>query len=162
MKLARPGLLALVALPLLGAEGGGCSADREVPVTVVRGGAQCGGAAEGPSVRRLGGPAELASAFSTELGGAPAAADFDAAVVLLVAAGQRPTAGYAVELLSAKAPVKDGVAVLQVALRAPPEGAVTAQVVTSPCLVVALPRAGLGEVRVVDAARAPLGAVALR
>jgi hypothetical protein len=35
-------------------------------------------------------------------------------------------------------------------------------VVTSPCLVVAVPLAGLGEVRVADAARAVLGTVALR
>ena len=122
MKLARAGLLAMLALPLLGAEGKGCAADREVPVTVVRGGAQCGGDAAGPSVRRLASAAELQAAFSTELGAAAPAADFEGAAVLLVAAGQRPTAGHAVELLSAKAPVKDGVALVQVALRGPPAG----------------------------------------
>jgi protease stability complex PrcB-like protein len=162
VKLARAGLWTLVALPLLGAEGGACSPDREVPVTVLRGGAQCGGAAAGPSVRRLGSAEELTAAFAGELGGAAPAVDFEAVAVLLVAAGQRPTAGHAVELAAPRAAVKDGVALVQVALRAPGPGAMTAQVVTSPCLVVALPRAGLGEVRVADGARAVLGSAALR
>lgn len=162
MKLARAGLLTMLALPLLGAEGKGCAADREVPVTVVRGGAQCGGDAAGPSVRRLASAAELQAAFSAELGAAAPAVDFEGAAVLLVAAGQRPTAGHAVELLSARAPVKDGVALVQVALRGPPAGTMAAQVVTSPCLVVALPRAGLAEVKVVNGEPAVLGGVALR
>lgn len=162
MKLARAGLVTVLALPLLGAEGGGCSPDRQVPVTVVRGGAQCGGDAAGPAVRRLGSAAELAAAFAAEVGGAVPAADFEGSAVLLVASGQRPTAGHAVELLAAKAPVKDGVALVQVALRAPPAGALTAQVVTSPCLVVALPRAGLAEVKVAEGERAVLGGVSLR
>lgn len=162
MKLARAGLALMLALPLLGAEGKGCSADREVPVAVIRGGAQCGGEAAGPSVRRLASAEELAAAFSAELGAAAPAADFEGAAVLLVASGQRPTAGHAVELLAPRAPVKDGVAVVQVALRAPAPGAVAAQVVTSPCLVVAVPRAGLAEVKVADGERAVLGGVSLR
>lgn len=155
-------LLFALSLPLLGAEGGGCSGDREVPVTVVRGGAQCGGAAEGPSVRRLASAAELAGAFAGELGGPPPPVlDFREAAVLLVASGRRPTAGHAVELAAPKAPVKGGVALVQVTLRAPEPGAITAQVVTSPCLVVALPAAGLAEVKVADGTRA-IGAVPLK
>lgn len=161
MRRARAGLLALVALPLLGAEGGGCSPDREVAVTVVRAGTQCGGPAAGPAVRRLGSPAELAAAFAGELGAPPPEADLEGAVVLLVAAGQRPTGGHAVELAAPTAPVKGGVALVRVVLRAPAPGAMTAQVLTSPCLVVSLPRAGLGEVRVAEGARGLLGVVPL-
>lgn len=160
MTRRRAGLLALVALPLLGAEGKGCAADREVPVTVIRGGARCG--AEAPTVRRLATPEALAAALPAGIGEAAPAADFEGAAVLLVAVGQRPTAGYEVELAAPRAPVKDGVALVRVAVRAPPPGAMVAQVLTNPCLVVALPRAGLGEVKVADAAGALLGEVALK
>ena len=153
-------LVALAALPLLAAEGRGCAADREVPVAVVRGGAACGG--DAPAVRRLSSPEALAAAFPAGPGGAAPAADFEGGAVLLVAAGQRPTAGFELTLASPRAPVKDGVALVRVAVREPPPGAVVAQVVTSPCLVVALPRAGLAEVKVADGAGALLGSVALR
>ena len=129
---------------------------------MVRAGAQCGGAAVGPSVRRLGSAAELAAAFAGELGAAAPAADFEGAAVLLVSSGQQPTAGHAVELAAPRAPVKGGVALVQVALRAPAPGAAAAQVITSPCLVLALPRAGLAEVKVADGERALLGAASLR
>jgi hypothetical protein len=145
--------MVVAAMPLFGAEGRSCSPDREVPVMVIRGGSQCGGDAAAPSVRRLASRTELDAAFSSsELGGAPApAVDFDGAAVLLIASGQRPTAGHAVELAAPKAPVKGGAALVQVTLRSPDAGAFTAQVVTSPCLVVALPKAGLGEVKVAAA-----------
>lgn len=161
MRSLRAGLVGMLALPLLGAEGGGCSPDRQVPVTVVRAGAQCGGAAEGPSVRRLVSVADLAEAFASGLGAAPIVVDFEASVVLLVASGQRPTAGHAVELASPTAPAKGKMALVQVRIATPAPGAMAAQVVTSPCLVVALPKAGLAEVKVAEGERAVLGAVSL-
>lgn len=160
MTRRRAGLLALAALPLLAAEGRGCAADREVPVAVVRGGARCGG--DAPSVRRLASPEALGAAFPAGLGEAAPSADFERAAVLLVAVGQRPTAGYGVELAAERAPVKDGVALVRVTVREPAAGAMVAQVVTSPCLVVTLPRAGLAEVKVADGAGALLGSVPLR
>jgi len=153
-------LAALLALPLLGAEGGGCNPDRELPVTVLRGGPQCGGSGTAPSVRRLGSAAELAALFSTELGGAPLpAVDWAQTAVLVVAGGQRPTAGHAVELAAPRAPAKGAVALVQVTLRAPPAGALAAQVMTSPCLVVALPAAGLTEVKVAEKGSSDTGAL---
>jgi hypothetical protein len=87
--------------------------------------------------------------------GAPAVAapgvDFARDGVVLVAMGRRSTAGYALALASRRAEVKGGVATLSVRFEEPAPGAVLAQVVTSPCLLVALPRKGLREVRVVDA-----------
>lgn len=160
MSSLRAGLVAMLALPLLGAEGGGCSPDRQVPLAVVRAGVQCGGAAAGPSVRRLVSVADLAEAFGSSLGAAPIVVDFEASAVLLVAAGQRPTAGYAVSLTSPSAPAKGGVALVEVKVDVPAPGAMVAQVVTSPCLVVALPKAGLTEVKVA-ADSALLGAVKL-
>jgi hypothetical protein len=145
---------AAVAL-LGGAEGGGCKADREVPVEVVRGGAQCGGEGEGISARVIRSEEELRRAFPAVLGGEPgardaAAPDFTRELVLLVSAGRRPTAGHALELARPTAPVKGKIAAIQVKLSAPERGAMTAQVTTSPCLVVKLPGEGIAEVKVAD------------
>jgi hypothetical protein len=152
----------LGALLLLGAKGGGCHGDREVEVTVVRGGAQCGGEGEGPSARRLASAGDLAAAFASELGGEAPALDFAKDAVVLVAAGRKPTAGFGVELAAPKAPAKGGVAALQIRLTRPDPAALVAQVVTSPCLVVRLPREGLTEIQIVDAERKVIASVGLR
>lgn len=152
----------VLALVLLGGAGpGGCPGDREVAVRSLGGGARCGGE-EGPRVRRVASAADLARILSPGLGPAePApAVDFAREVVLLVGMGQRPTAGHGVELLSPAAPVKEGVAGVRVAFRSPAAGAMTAQVITSPCLLVALSRDGLRGVAVLEGERV-VGSVAL-
>lgn len=135
-----------------------CAHARPLPATVVRSGMQCGGAAEGVSARWLGTESALREALVLEapLGVAPAApaVDFSRSGVILVAMGQRPTAGYAISLAEPRAEVRDGVATLVVTLEEPAPDAMLAQVITSPCLLVSLPREGLREVRVVDAAGA--------
>jgi PrcB C-terminal len=144
-----PGVLAAVVLA--GAGGGSCG-DREVAVRTVGAGLQCGGTAEGVSVRRLGSGEDVQAALAAGLVASPAAPamDFAEDVVVLVSAGQKPTAGYAIELASDKAPVKDGAAGVRVRFKGPAEGMMNAQVVTSPCLVVALPAKGLTGVGVLD------------
>ena len=148
-----PGLLGV--LLLVGAGPGGCSSEREVAVRLLGVGPQCGGAGAGPRARRLASATEVAAALSPGLGEPQAtpAVDWGAEAVVLVAMGQRPTAGHGVELASRKAPVKDGAAGLRVTFSSPPAGALTAQVMTSPCLVVALPRQGLRAVAVLDGDR---------
>jgi hypothetical protein len=161
---------AFAALLLSGAEGGGCKADREVPVEVVRAAPACGGEREGVSVRRLASAEELRAALplETRLGGSEgagseaAAPDFSREVVLLVAMGQQRTAGYAIELARPVALVKGSVAGLQVILRSPEPGSVTAQVLTSPCLVVKLAKEGLDEVKVAGEDRKVLAEVKLK
>jgi PrcB C-terminal len=160
---------ALASVALLGAEGR-CGADREVPVEVVRATAQCGDEGEGVTVRRLASDRELRGEgrLEDEIRGAARrqlegpSPDFDREAVLLVSMGRQPSAGYAVELARPVALVKGEVAGLQVALRRPAPGAITAQVLTAPCLVVKLPRQGLAEVKVADADGNVLGAVKLR
>jgi hypothetical protein len=137
----------------------GCAHSGPVPATTLRGGAQCGGAAAEPSARWLASEAELRQALAAEgpLGAQvalPAGVDFARDGVVLVAMGRRATAGYGVGLESEQVQVKGGVATLVVRFDEPPPGAIMAQVITSPCLLVALPREGLREVRVVDAAGA--------
>jgi hypothetical protein len=133
----------------------GCAHARGVPAVAVRGGAQCGGAGATPTARWI--PSEAAARQALGLGavldGPPPASlgvDFGRDGAVLVAMGRRPTAGYEIALASPRAEVKDGVATIAVRFEEPPQGAVLAQVVTSPCLLVVLPREGLREVRVVD------------
>jgi hypothetical protein len=170
---SRPGAAvracaALAAVVLLGAKGR-CGTDREVPVEVVVAASQCGGDGEGVTVRRLASDQELrGEARADEIRGSARqqlegpAPDFERDAVLLVSMGQQRSAGYAVELARPVALVKDEVAGLQVNLRRPAPGAMTAQVLTSPCLVVKLPREGLAEVRVADGDGKILGAVDLK
>jgi hypothetical protein len=147
---AVAGLLAV--LLLAGAGPGGCSADREVAVRSLGSGQQCGGSGEGPSARRLTSSAEVAAALSPGLGAAvaPPAVNWGGEAVLLVSGGQHSTPGFGVELGATRAQVKDGAAGLQVRFSAPPAGLVGAQLMTSPCLLVALPREGIATVALLD------------
>lgn len=159
--IGRAAAAGVLGIALLGGAGPGCPGDREVAVRSLGGGAQCGGEA-GPRVRRVASAADLARLLSPGLGPpqpAPAV-DWTREAVLLVGMGQRPTAGHGVELLSPAAPVKEGVAAVRVAFRSPAADAMTAQVITSPCLVLALPREGLRGVALLEGERV-VGSVAL-
>jgi hypothetical protein len=145
-------------LLLAGAEGKGCRGDREVAVRVVASDLQCGGVAEGVSVRRLATPLMLTAAMGGAAGGT---ADFEKEVVVLISAGRKPTAGFGLALASDKAPVKDGAAGVRIRFTSPDAGMMAAQVVTSPCLVVALPGDGLDTVGVLEGDK-PVARVTLR
>ena len=143
---------------LAGADGKGCKADREVPVRLVASDLHCGGSATGVSVQRLASPEALASAMGGAAGGT---ADFGKEVVVIITAGQKPTAGYGLTLASDRAPVKDKAAGVRVTFTAPAPGMMAAQVMTSPCLVVALPGEGLELVGVLEGDK-PVARVSLR
>lgn len=68
--------------------------------------------------------------------------NFDKWVVAGAFLGRRPTAGYSIDLVRDEAVAKAGDSwlVLDVVVNEPPEGAVTAQVLTSPYVLVRLPR----------------------
>lgn len=151
----RGAALGLLGVLLAGAGPDGCSGEREVEVRPIGVGIQCGGPGEGPSARRLVTSSEVAAALSPELGPGPAlpALDWGTQAVVLVAGGRRTSAGYGVALASTRAQVKDGAAGLRVTFSSPPAGTLSAQVMTSPCLVVALPRHGLTTVAVLDGER---------
>jgi hypothetical protein len=150
--------LLAAAVLLAGAEGGGCRGDRDVPVRVVASDMQCGGEGEGVSARRLASAADLAAAMA----GAPAGtADFAKEAVILVAAGRKSTAGHGIALAADKAPVKDEIAGVRVTRTSPASGTMNAQVVTSPCIVVALPLEGLGAVGVIEGDQ-PVAKVSLK
>jgi PrcB C-terminal len=66
------------------------------------------------------------------------AVDFSSEMVVGVFLGTRPTAGFAAEIMGYRA--ADGDLVIQYRESAPPRGAITAQVLTSPFHLVVVPR----------------------
>lgn len=84
---------------------------------------------------------------------------FEREVVAAAFLGRRPTAGYGIRLTGA---MRDGDRlVVVVERRAPPAGAITAQVITSPYCLVRLFRGGWRAVRFVDPEGRRLAEVAL-
>jgi hypothetical protein len=78
------------------------------------------------------------------------AVDFSREAVLLIAMGQRPSAGYGLNL-AGEATLRDGVLTVPVDWREPPPGYLRAQVVTSPCLLLKVPAVDLiSHLRVMD------------
>ena len=142
-----PGLL------LLAGCAGGSSTSGEIPVKVVTEGPYCGDDKAGVTV--IADAAAWGDASPATEIGAPADSppvDFTRAVLVRIGMGQRPTAGYGLTLARDRAGHRDGTAVIRVRWRQPEPDALQAQVVTQPCLLVRLPRAGIGRVRVVDEA----------
>jgi hypothetical protein len=81
--------------------------------------------------------------------------DGDDPLLVAVSRGPQPTAGYSLALDSAT--LDHGTAVLTVRWETPAAGSMQAQVITHPCLVVAVPRAPVERVRVVDQSEAVIG-----
>ncbi|HEY6005941.1 MAG TPA: protease complex subunit PrcB family protein [Anaeromyxobacter sp.] len=149
------GRLALAAAGLFAA----CAAHRprgpsSVTASVVRAGAQCGGEASGPSARWIGSEGAFRAAMGAGgvFGTEAATPDFRKEGVLAVFMGQRPTAGYGLALHDPTVVIQDGVGKVVVRLEEPQPGAMVAQVLTSPCLLIRMPKQGIRQLRVVDPA----------
>ena len=76
----------------------------------------------------------------------PPEVDFENYGVLLVELGQRPTAGYQLSLASPRMVMDKGDGVVTLAVQEP-TGGMVAQVITSPCILVSVPRADYRMVR---------------
>ena len=70
--------------------------------------------------------------------------------VFVISMGLRPTAGYRLSLAHTRARLEHGVATIPLTWHEPATGAITAQVITHPCLVVALEKRRYAAVRAVD------------
>jgi hypothetical protein len=148
--------LALAAAVLLTA----CASQRprgpaKVTASVLRAGTQCGGEVTGPSARWISTEGVLRAAMGP--GGAfgvqaDMPVDFRKEGVLAVYMGQRSTGGYALALHDPEVAIQDHVGTVVVRFEEPPPGGMVTQVITSPCLLLRLPRAELRQVRVVDPA----------
>jgi hypothetical protein len=82
-------------------------------------------------------PGDLASALNSER-------------VFVISMGLRPTAGHSLSLAQKRARLEHGVVTIPVVWHEPVPGAITAQVITQPCLIVALEKRRYAGVRVVD------------
>jgi hypothetical protein len=78
----------------------------------------------------------------------PPSVDFSQSLVLFVSAGEKPTAGFSVELVGVRRR-KDTLEV-EVLLIEPAEGSFQAQVVTHPYLIVTTPRAAYERIELVN------------
>ena len=78
------------------------------------------------------------------------AVDFSKDMVVAVFLGSRPTAGYGVEIVGTKE--VDGALVIQYRQKQPPAGAITAQVITTPYVIVTMPQRA-GDVKFEKAAQ---------
>ena len=121
---------------------------REVNVRTLTSGLQCG-KSKGVTIVELGSreelgvqqpallPGDLASAFSSER-------------IFVISMGLHPTAGYSLSLAHARARLEYDVVTIPLIWHEPARGAITAQVITQPCLIVALEKRQYAGVRVVD------------
>jgi PrcB C-terminal len=86
----------------------------------------------------------------------PAADDVDANVdfgderIIVVSMGTKPTAGYSIDVAAGAARLRGDTLEIDADWLEPAEGAVVAQVLTSPCIALAVPAADFDRVRVVD------------
>ena len=80
---------------------------------------------------------------------------------VLVELGAQPSAGYGVLLDREVADISGGTATVAVRVERPAPGSMSAAVVTSPCLLLHVPKGPYTRVRVVDAGGVELGTVAV-
>lgn len=66
--------------------------------------------------------------------------DYDKQSLILYALGQKPTAGYSIELYREEASIKEKTLYLPVRVKSPEPGSFHAQVITSPCQIYSLLR----------------------
>jgi hypothetical protein len=150
-----PTWMALMILPM----SAGCAqmeagADVALPVQALYGDSQCAGL-ERPTVIWIA-DVQTWRSWHKRISSArlpappPPAVDFSREGVLILAMGSRSTAGYGLSLAEKSAVVRDGVLTVWVDWGEPPPGALLAQVMTSPCLLVKVPAASFSRIRVVD------------
>jgi len=123
-------------------------------IRVLHSSSQCiAGAASG--IRLIGNPAELAILWQDlhrmQLDSVPAPAmDFHDSYLVLINMGQQSTAGYVLEMDATAYVLRDHVAVIPVLWKEPEPGSMQAQVITSPCLLLQVPKGRYTEIEVVD------------
>lgn len=81
---------------------------------------------------------------------APPAVDFPGEGVLLIAMGQRPSAGYGLNLIGDSVAIQDGVLTVQVEWREPQPGYRQAQMISNPCLLLKFPEGNFSRFQVRD------------
>lgn len=132
--------------------------DEHVPVEVLYSGSHCGGDGSEPQLRRITDEEQFRAArdamFRHVLGNDHAerlpAPDFHESIAVLATMGQRSTGGYGLELRDDRATLDNDALALSVTWTEPAEDAMVTQAITSPCLMLTLPRRDYDTIRAVD------------
>lgn len=138
----------------------GCAAEmpnadpvQTIPVTALYFNSQCGGPGAAASAVWIDRPEILPKMPRHTIGGPGIGAinwDPKVAGAVWLQMGRQPTGGYGLSLQSPTARVVDGVAHVGIQWHEPSPNLIVPQVITSPCMVFSLPRAGLRAVHIED------------
>jgi hypothetical protein len=120
----------------------------EVSVRALTSGLQCG-KGKGVTIVELDSKEGLDARHSTLLPG-DLASTLNSERVFVISMGVYPTAGYRLSLARTRARLEHGVVTIPLTWHEPAGSAITAQVITQPCLIVAVERRQYTGVRVVD------------
>jgi hypothetical protein len=148
-SLARLSLLSILTIA------SGCSGSQQLDAVEVLNYGQCTGLEPGLTIVDY---ATLASIRGSRLIAGPGTPSADPDVLLVaLSRGAQPTPGYGFTLQAVSR--ERAQARIRVNWFSPPADAVLAQVITEPCLVVGLPRAGIERVEALDQSGVPIGSV---
>lgn len=133
------------------------SAPLNLPVSVIFSGNQCLCEQNDLQVKQVNDQTEL-NAFidkgtRTLLGGSKTAipsVDFSKDAVVAIWLGKKPTAGYQLSLDNDVAELKNSHATIRINLTEPDKDAILAQTVTSPCMLLKLPKGGYDTIEVLS------------
>lgn len=150
----RMGLVALMIVAGCAQPGNPAAGDATLPITGLSTWNQCG-ELDQPAVRWISDSGEWRVLYAQVNRQRvnpppPPPVDFPRAGVLLIAMGQRSTAGYGLALADDVVTVRGGLLTVRVNWREPAPGARRAQVITNPCLLATLPDAGFTHLQAVD------------
>jgi len=155
----RLAVLAASGLAACQAGTGPPAVDDTAEIVTLAAGTQCGRSEAAPAAGWLDTAGELQDAYRymtrQSLGAKPLPAplpDFTRYGVLQVFMGQQSTGGYQLRLLHPRIEHIASGATVRVEWLSPPPGALTTQVVTSPCLLLAVPRGSYRSITITDQA----------
>ena len=129
---------------------------QRIPVRILYQDALCGGNRPTPSVTLVAGSDQLKRIFIESkgrmLGQSPPipAVDFDAEHVVTIQMGQKPTGGYGIELADPYARFGTSESFIRLRWIEPAPGAIVTQILTSPCLIIALPKGAYEKIAITD------------
>lgn len=132
--------------------------NKGLPVETLRAGSHCGTTREEPRLRLITDREQLQELRQAMRGHVVGdddndrvtSPDLDDNVAVLIEMGQRPTGGYGLELREPHAVLANGTVTVPINWREPAEDAVVTQALTSPCLLLTLPRREFETIKAVD------------
>ncbi len=91
---------------------------------------------------------QMSFSASSESDDAAANLDFDQDTIIVISMGQKPTPGYSIEVPQGSVTLQGTSLTVRTVWQQPPEGAILAQVITSPCIAITAPAAQYGNVKI--------------